>query len=376
MRRIGPLLVKELIQIRRDPKLFALLVAAPAIQILILGFAATTDVLDVRVAVRDEDRSARSREYARSLGASGYLGVAPHPGDGRDTAAVLASGRAGLVVVVPRGFGAELDAGRSVSVQAIVDGSDSLSAGQGLAYLQGATRLFTERLAREAMARRAGGNAATASVAMETRTWFNPRQTSRFFMVAGLLGVLLMVTTMVVAAMAFVKEREEGTMEQMLVTPLNRRELVAGKVLPFVLIGFVEVSIVLPIMLLVFRLPLRGSALLLYAFSGLFLLTTLGLGLLVSSLVRTQQQAMLVAVFFLMMPFVMISGFVFPVENMPAAMRAVAECIPLRHYLIAIRAIFLKGVGLAELWTEGLILLAWGVGILSLAVVTFHRRLE
>lgn len=370
-------MVKELIQIRRDPKLFALLVAAPAIQVLILGFAATTDVTDVRVAVRDEDKSARSREYTRAIGASGYLGVFPHPGSGRDDAGVLASGTAGLVVAIPRGFGADLDAGRPVSVQALVDGSESLSAGQGLAYLQGASRLYTDRLVREAAQRGGkGGVAMLPSVAMETRTWFNPRQTSRSFMVSGLLGVLLMVTTMVVSAMAFVKEREEGTMEQVLVTPLNRRELVAGKLLPFVLIGFIEVSIVLPVMLLVFALPLRGSVVLLYAFSGVFLLSTLGLGLQVSSLVKTQQQAMLVAVFFLMVPFIMISGFVFPVENMPYAMQFAAEAIPLRHYLIAVRGIFLKGTGLAELWVHGLVLLAWGVGILSLAIVTFHRRLD
>lgn len=376
MQRIRPLLVKELLQIRRDPKLFALLVAAPALQVLVFGFAATTDVTDVKVAVRDDDRSARSREYVRTLGASGHLAAIPHPDGERGDAAELASDRAGLIIAIPRGFGAKIDASEPVAVQALVDGSDSLSAGQGLAYLQGATRLYTERVVGEAMERRLGGRVPLPSVIMETRTWFNPLQTSRSYMVAGLLGVLLMVTTMVVAAMAFVKEREEGTMEQMLVTPLNRRELVAGKLLPFVGIGFVEVSIVLPIVLLAFHLPLRGSVLLLYVFSGLFLLTTLGLGLLVSSLVRTQQQAMLVAVFFLMMPFIMISGFVFPVENMPAAIRVVADGIPLRHYLMAIRAIFLKGAGVAELWGHGLVLLAWGVGILSLAVVTFHRRLD
>jgi ABC-2 type transport system permease protein len=201
-------------------------------------------------------------------------------------------------------------------------------------------------------------------------------QTSRLYIVSGLLGVLLLVTTMVVAAMAFVKEREEGTMEQMLVTPLRRGELVVGKLLPFVVIGFLEVTVVLPVVLFVFGLPLRGSLALLYAFSGLFLLTTLGLGLLVSSLVRTQQQAMLVAVFFLMMPFVMLSGFIFPVENMPAAIRTAAEAIPLRHYLIAIRGIFLKGSGVAELWDEGLILLCMGGAILTLAVLSFRKRLD
>jgi ABC-2 type transport system permease protein len=376
MRRVRTLLVKELIQIRRDPRLFALLVAAPALQILVLGFAATTDVRDVAVAVRDGDRSAHSREYARTLGASGWLRTSPHAGGERDDARLLISGRAGLVLAIPPGFGAELAAGRPATVQALVDGSDSLSAVQGLTYLQGASRLYSERQVRMALDRRPGGSAGIPSIAIETRTWFNPMQTSRLYIVSGLLGVLLLVTTMVVAAMAFVKEREEGTMEQMLVTPLRRGELVAGKLLPFAVIGFLEVTVVLPVVLLVFQLPLRGSVLLLYAFSGLFLLTTLGLGLLVSSLVKTQQQAMLVTVFFLMMPFVMLSGFVFPVENMPAAIRTAAEAVPLRHYLIAIRGIFLKGSGVAELWDEGLILLCMGAAILTLAVLSFRKRLD
>jgi ABC-2 type transport system permease protein len=376
MRRVRTLLVKELIQIRRDPRLFALLVAAPALQILVLGFAATTDVRDVAVAVRDGDRSAHSREYARTLGASGWLRTSPHAGGERDDARLLISGRAGLVLAIPPGFGAELAAGRPVTVQALADGSDSLSAVQGLAYLQGASRLYSERQVRVALDRRPGGSPGIPSIAIETRTWFNPMQTSRLYIVSGLLGVLLLVTTMVVAAMAFVKEREEGTMEQMLVTPLRRGELVVGKLLPFVVIGFLEVTVVLPVVLFVFGLPLRGSLALLYAFSGLFLLTTLGLGLLVSSLVRTQQQAMLVAVFFLMMPFVMLSGFIFPVENMPAAIRTAAEAIPLRHYLIAIRGIFLKGSGVAELWDEGLILLCMGGAILTLAVLSFRKRLD
>jgi len=376
MQRVRSLLIKELTQIRRDPRLFALLVAAPALQILILGYAATTDVRDVAVAVRDEDRTAYSRDYARTLGASSWLRVSPHTGGERADGRLLVSGRAGLVLVIPAGFGADLAAGRPATVQALVDGSDSLSAVQGLAYLQGASRLFSERQVRVVLDRRPGGTAGLPSIAIATRTWFNPMQASRLYIVSGLFGVLLLVTTMVVAAMAFVKEREEGTMEQMLVTPLRRGELVAGKLLPFVVIGFLEVTVVLPVMLLVFHLPLRGSVALLYAFSGLFLLTTLGLGLLVSSLVKTQQQAMLVTVFFLMMPFVMLSGFIFPVENMPSPIRVVAEAIPLRHYLIAVRGIFLKGAGLAELWDEGLALLGTGVLILTSAVLSFHKRLD
>jgi ABC-2 type transport system permease protein len=195
-------------------------------------------------------------------------------------------------------------------------------------------------------------------------------------MVPGLMGVLLMVTTMIVTSMALVKEREEGTMEQLIVTPLRGRELIAGKLLPFVAIGFVEITLALPLMLLLFDVPLRGSVALFYGLSGLFLLTTLGLGLLVSTLVRTQQQAMLVAAFFVMLPFIMLSGFVFPIENMPAAIQAVTRVIPLRYYLVIVRGIFLKAATPADLAQPALALAGLGVAILSLAVLKFHKRLD
>jgi ABC-2 type transport system permease protein len=214
------------------------------------------------------------------------------------------------------------------------------------------------------------------SVTIESRAWYNPNLISRLHMVPGVMGVLLLVTTMVVMSMALVKEREQGTMEQIIVTPLRPVELIAGKLLPFVAIGFAEITLALPVILFVFDVPLRGSVWLLYACSGLFLLTTLGLGLFISTLVKTQQQAMMLAAFFVMLPFVLLSGFIFPVQNMPPLFRGIARFIPLKYYLTAVRGIFLKGAGCAELWRDALVLLVWGVLILALAVAKFRKRLD
>ena len=195
-------------------------------------------------------------------------------------------------------------------------------------------------------------------------------------MVPALIGVLLLVTTMIVTSMSLVKEREEGTMEQLIVTPIRPMELMIGKLLPFVVIGFIEITLALAVTLGIFGVPLRGSLILLYVFSGLFLLTTLGLGLLVSTLVKTQQQAMLVSAFFIMMPFVLLSGFIFPVENMPPSIQTLAAFIPLKYYLEIIRGLFLKGTGLHELWQPALTLLVWGIAILGLAALKFRKRLD
>ena len=376
-RRVRCLIAKELAQLRRDPRLFGLLLIAPILELTILGFVVTNDIRDIDLAVRDNDHTPQSREFVRALAASGYFLVQPLAGAaGRDDA-TLVSGRAGLVVTIPAGFGRRLAQGSSAEVQALVDGADSNFAVYGVSYLQKAARLFSERLVRAAATERierAGVHLPTVRAA--TRVWYNPELKSRFYMVPALMAQLLMITTMLVASMALVKEREEGTLEQVLVTPLRPLELILGKLLPFVVVGAVEVAVAVPLMIVVFDLPFRGDAGLLFAVSGLYLLTTLGLGLLVSTLVRTQQQAMLVAVFFVMMPFMMLSGFAFPIENMPRAIQWVTAAIPLKYYLILVRGIFLKGTGFATLWRETLILAGFGVVILGLAVARFRKRLD
>ncbi len=377
MKRIRYLLVKELTQIRRDPRLLGILMVVPVVQLLVLGFAANVDVREITLGVRDNDHSLSSREFTRTLGASGWFRVTPLSGPAAADAAQLVAGRVGLVAVIPAGFGQQLTRGAPASVQALVDGADSNFAVQGVAYLQRAARLFSERQVRVVTSTAGpGATPPLPQVVAETRIWYNPDLLSRWYMVPALMGVLLLVTTMIVSSMALVKEREEGTMEQLIVTPLRPLEMIVGKLLPFVFIGFVVVTLSLPVMRLVFGVPLRGSVPLLYLCSGIFLLTTLGLGVFISTLVHTQQQAMLIAVFFVMLPFVLLSGFIFPVENMPPFIQYVAQVIPLKYYLTIVRGIFLKGVGLDVLWRDALILLLWGLGILGLATLKFRKRLD
>ena len=377
LKRVNVLLAKELIQIRRDRSLFGILIVAPIIQLLVLGNAATTDVRDISLAVRDNDHTYQSREYIRAMGASGYFQITTLQGPEKDDGNLLVSGKAGLVLAIPPGFGKQLLRRRPAVVQALVDGSDSNFAVQGLNYLQKATRLYSERLVRvveDDLARQRGIR--LPSIVVESRAWYNAALTSRVYMVPALMGVLLLVTTMIVTSMSLVKEREEGTMEQVIVTPLRPSELIVGKLLPFVVIGFIEITLAIVVILFVFKTPIRGSLLALYFYSGLFLLTTLGLGLFISTLVKTQQQAMLVAAFFVMMPFVLLSGFIFPVENMPKSIQILSAFIPLQYYLTIIRGIFLKGTWWLDLWPQALALFGWGVGILGLAVLKFHKRLD
>lgn len=375
--RIHSLLLKELAQLRRDRRLFGILIMAPMFQLIVMGFATTTDIKDITLAVRDDDGSHHSREYVRALTASGYFKLVPLPVSESDDGDLLVRGAAGLVVKIPADFSRKLLARTAAPVQVLVDGADSNFAVQGLNYLQRATRIYSERLAREVRAASPDfSRRRPPAVRLEARAWYNPDLTSRWYMVPSLMGVLLMVVTMLVTSMSLVKEREEGTMEQIIVTPLRPGELIAGKLLPFVVIGFLEVTLALLVILGVFQVPLRGHILTLYALSGIFLLTTLGLGLFISTLVRTQQQAMMLSAFFVMMPFVLLSGFIFPVENMPDAIQYLAAVIPLKYYLTTVRDVFLKGSGFADLWREAAVLAVWGAGILSLAALKFRKTLD
>ena len=376
MQRVLAVMAKEFIQLRRDPRLLALLVVAPVIQLVVLGFAVSTDVRQVTVAVHDDDRTPASREYVRALGSSGYLKTLDLGVFAEGEDAALIAGRAGLVLVIPTGLGRDLARGGPVDVQVLVDGADSNFAVQGLNYLLAATRLFNARLASARQADHPGlVRLLPRGIALAPRVWYNPDLQSTRYLVPGLLGILLLTTTTLIGAMALVKEQEEGTLEQLIITPLRRWELIASKLLPFALIGLVELTVALPVVRWVFGIPLLGSLGLLYTFGGLFLLGTLGLGLFISTLVRTQQQAMLVAAFSVMMPFALLSGFIFPIASMPVPIRVVTPFIPMTHFLIALRALFLKAAGWHELWPRALALLAWGVAILSLAILRFRKRL-
>ena len=276
----------------------------------------------------------------------------------------LESGRAWLALVVPRGYGRDVAASRLAVVQLLVDGSDSSAATVGVSYA-------SQAIAAESL-RRAG---AAPRLELRPRVWYNPELRSSHFMVPGMLGLLLMLVTMVLTALAIVKEKERGTMEQLAVTPISPAALILGKLIPFVMIGLVDVLLVVAAAMVVFGLPVRGSLLLLLALSLLFILTSLGLGLFVSTLAQTQQQAMMMAVFFVMVPMVFLSGFVFPIENMPVWIQAVTWLMPPRYYFTIVRGLFLKGVGIGELADEAAALAVSGAVVFGLAVLRFRKRL-
>ncbi len=372
MRRLLFLIRKEFQELKRNPRMFPVLFVAPVIQLGILGYAATTDVQNVPMLVADGDRSPESRNLIGRFEGSPYFSIAGVVPTVRGVEDALTTGRAWLVLAIPVGYGASVQAGRPVTLQVLADGSDSNSAGVALAYV---SSLVAERAAELAEARRPPGAPAAGSLEAEIRVWFNPQLLSQHFMVPGVLALLLMLITGMLGAMAVVREKELGTLEQLNVTPLRRWELTVGKLLPFGIIGIIDVFLVVGVAVLWFEIPLRGSFLLLLGLSVVYLLSTLGLGLFVSTVSDTQQQAMMTTVFFFMVPMIYLSGFIFPIENMPEPIQPVTYLIPLRYYLVIVRGIFLKGVGLEAFWRDALLLLAWGVGILALATARSRKTL-
>lgn len=376
MRRVGFLVWKELIELRQDPRLFGIVVLAPILQLFMLGYAATTDVRNVPVVVADADRSAASRDLIARFDASPNFTVIGIVTGANEIDPFLERGTAWMALVVPSGYGEEIGAGRPETVQVVADGSDANSTNIGLGYATSLIAAYSQQaMAARAMGRAGGGAGGQGGIDSRIRVWFNPRLESRDFMIPGVLALLLMMITTNLSAMGIVREKELGTLEQLNVTPLKRWELVLGKLLPYALVGMIDVLLVLAVALLWFQIPLRGSPWLLLASSLVFLLTTLGLGLFISTISSTQQQAMMTTIFFFLTPMIYLSGFVFPIENMPQAIQWFTYLMPLRYFLVILRSIFLKGVGLETLWPQVLALMAWGAAILMLAVARSTKRM-
>ena len=374
MQRIRLLIWKELIELGQDPRLFGIVVLAPILQLFLLAYAATTDVRNVPIVVADADRSAASRELVNRFENSPSFTVTQIVSSPDDVDRVLERGEAWMALVVPRGYGAALASGQSQTVQILADGSDANSAGVSMSYATSLVAAYGQEIA--ARARVASGLPAAqgASIQAVVRVWFNPRLESRDFMIPGIVAILLLVITTNLSSMGIVREKELGTLEQLNVTPLTRAELIIGKLLPYGLVGLVDVLLVLSVAIFWFEVPMRGSYVLLFGLTLVFLVSTLGLGLFVSTISNTQQQAMMTTTFFFLMPMMLLSGFVFPIENMPAAVQPFTYLIPLRYFLVILRSIFLKGVGLETLWPQALALAGWGAGILLLAIARSTKR--
>jgi ABC-2 type transport system permease protein len=366
---------KELQQLRHDKKLIPVMVIGPIIQLLALGYAANLDVLRVPLLLVDQDRSAASRELVDRFTASRYFELVGTEDSPEAIDPWLLSGRTQLALVIAPGYGEALASGRTPEVQVIADGTDSNSSGLGLGY---ASRIMADLGVeiRRSTYSRPGMRPTTGVFELEPRVWYNPDLRSRWFYVPAILAMVLMLVTMILPSVAVVREKEIGTLEQLSVTPLRSWQLIIGKLTPFGIVGMLDLLLVTAIAVYLFKVPLRGSLALLVLLSFLFILTTLGLGLLVSTLVKTQQQAMSFCVYLLMVPMIYLSGLIFPIENMPRPFQIATYAIPVRYYANILRGIFLRGSGLDVLWPDALVLLGMGVGVLALAVLRFRKTLE
>jgi ABC-2 type transport system permease protein len=374
-------IVKEFLQLRQDRRMIPVIFVAPVIQIVLFGFAVNTDVNNVPTVLVDQDRSAASRDLVSAFVNSGYFELV---GVEEQTSAVepwLVTGDAQLALVIGAGYGTALAAGGEPRVQVIVDGSDSSATTVALGYASG---IISGKAGEAIVSRLKGLLARGASpppgaggrIELVPRVWYNPDLLSRWFYLPAVLAMILMMMTMMLSAMGVVREKEIGTMEQLMVTPIRSWQLLVGKLFPFAVIGFIQTVLVTVVTVWGFQVRLAGSLLLLLGLTMLFLLSTLGLGLLVSTIVQNQQQAMMGAAFVLMIPMIYLSGLLFPIENMPRAIQYVTYIIPVRYYAEILRGIFLRGSGMDVLWPQALVLLVMGVAIMTVAALRFRKRLD
>jgi ABC-2 type transport system permease protein len=363
---------KELLHVIRDKRTLVVMFLIPVLQLSLIGDAATTDIEQLRTAVLDADRTPQSRELVEAYRASDYFDIVDYVSNEAELARMLDLGTAHAGLVIPSGYGTDVAAGRTASVAFVIDGSDPSVASAVLAASQQVGLAYNVRL----VERRLGvSSERMTALEVRPRVWYNPEMNSANFMIPGLIGIILFLLTAMLTALAIVRERERGTIEQLMVTPIRPIELVVGKIIPYVAVAFFDVLEVLAIGVFWFGVPIHGSLGLLLVLSALFLMTTLGIGIFVSSVANTQQEAMLV-VWLLLLPSIFLSGFFFPLEAMPRELQWLSYAIPLRYMLIILRGIILKGVGLEVLAEQVVALVIFGVVIMLFAATRFRKRLE
>ncbi len=382
--RIREIIKKEFLQTLREPRLRALLIAPPILQLIIFGYAVNLDVENTRLGWMDADRTQESRELLAAFEGSAYFRVTETPSTEQEIRALIDHGKVLAVVRVLPGFARDIRRGDTASVQVLLDGTNSNTAAIVSSYATQVVSAYAGRILADQQNSRllARSTLSTGPVPIalpgldaRSRVWFNPDLKSRDYFVPGIVVNIIALVTIMLTAMSIVREKEIGTMEQLMVTPIRPVELMLGKILPFAVLGIFEVVLITIAALVVFRTPLRGNVLLLIASALLFLLTTLGVGLFISTISRTQQQAMMSS-FFFFMPALLLSGFAFPIRNMPVSVQYLTYLNPLRYFMQIVRGIFLKGTGIEFLWPQMAALLVFGALILGSASLRFHKRLD
>ncbi|MBA4420997.1 MAG: ABC transporter permease [Anaerolinea sp.] len=372
--RLGSLIRKEFIQIIRDPRTLALTFVYPIMMLLLLGYAATNDVRNIPLAVYDQDRSAASRELLDSYRAADYFTLAYEAGSTDEIKQLIDSGAARAAIIIPPDYSEKLLGDTPAQIGFIIDGSDPTLASTALT----AATLIGQSKGAQIIQQRislTGRSGSSSVIEIRTQVWYNPEMVSAYFMIPGLIGMILQFLTTILTATSIVREKERGTIEQLIVTPLKPWELVVGKITPYIIIAFMDTIEILVAGMLLFHVPINGSVSLLLILCALFLVTTLGIGLLVSTAANTQQEAMLITMFTLM-PSIFLSGFFFPLAAMPDILQWISHLVPLRYFLVITRGIVLKGVGMEAIYPEVIALSIFAVVVMSAAALRFKKRLE
>jgi len=374
--RIIQIFIKEMIELTRDKWARFRLIVPPIIQMLVFGYAATFEVFNVSTVILDRDHSQESRDLVAHFTASGRFSIAAYAQNESDITRIIDRGEAAIAITIQPGFAELLRKGATAPVQVAVDGTNSNTALIALGYVGQVVAAFSQEYAADFLHRTSGGlRLRQASVTIDQRPWYNEDTNSRWFFVPGVIGTLTLTLIVNLTAFAIVREREVGTLEQIMVTPIRPIEFILGKTLPFFVIGLGEVALVTAVGMLWFQVPFNGNPLVMLLGTSLFLLSTLALGLLISTVCTTQQQAFATN-FFVVNPLFTLSGFSFPIASMPLALQWFSYINPLRYYLILIRACFLKGVGLAVLWPDLAALAALAAVLLTASVLRFRKSLD
>lgn len=362
--RVRELVIKEFRQILRDPRLNRVIFVTPVLQLLLFGYAVSTDVYDTALYVVDHDQSQASRALVSALTSSGYFRVVGRSARPADLVAALDGGEAVVGIEIPTSFAVDVHAPAGARVQLLLDGTNSNTAAVARSYAERIAQRYGAEVQAEVR---------PATVELRERAWFNPDLSSRDYNVPAVIGAILMLVALLLTSLAIVREREIGTLEQLRVSPLTPGELIAGKTIPFGIIGLIDMAIVTVAAVLWFRVPFAGSLPMLLVASMLYLLAALGIGLLISTLASTQQEAFMVS-FLVYMPAILLSGFMFPISSMPEVFQWLTLLNPMRHYLEVVRGVFLKGVGPAALWSQYLALAVMGVTMLWFSAARFRQR--
>ncbi len=375
MKIIINIIIKEFLQLKRDPRLFSIIFISPVLQLVLLGYAANLDINNINTVVYDQDKTVTSRDFIEKFKSSAYFSVNNYVDNYEQITDLINKGDDLWALVIPNDFEKKLERNEQVKVQALFDGSDGNKAGIAFGYVTGVVSSYSQNVLIEMQNKAGIKRALSGTVVPEIRVWYNPDLKTRYFMLPGIMGLILTIITTTLMAMGIVKEREIGTLEQIIVTPIKPVQLIIGKTIPFVILGFVDVFLVMGVMVFWFGIGIRGDFFYLMFASLIYVLSALGLGLFISTISKTQQQAMMVAMFGILLPMNFLSGFAFPIENMPGWIQPITYLIPLRYYITILRGVILKGDGFFQLIPETTALLVIGILILALSSVRFRKRL-